>query len=92
MGAFGHFVGFRGHSTVLHIHPVSKPIESPAALAGPELDFYFRSEEPGLIRLFTQVKVGDRDLFPRFVINVVPRPDPLEGESEARASRTAPPL
>jgi hypothetical protein len=34
MGAFGHFVGFRGHSTVLHIHPVSKPIESPAALAG----------------------------------------------------------
>jgi hypothetical protein len=92
MGAFGHFVGFRGHSTVLHIHPVGRALEPPDALSGPDLDFYFRSDEPGLIRLFTQVKAGDRELFPRFVVKVAPRPSPFGEESEARATGTTPPL
>jgi len=74
MGAFGHFVGFRSYSTVLHMHPLGRALEDPAALGGPELEFYFRSPEPGLIRLFTQVRIGDRELFPRFVVRVAPRP------------------
>jgi hypothetical protein len=74
MGAFGHFVGFRNYSSVLHMHPLGAALEDPAALGGPNLDFYFRAQEPGLIRLFTQVRVGDRELFPRFVVRVEPRP------------------
>jgi hypothetical protein len=74
MGTFGHLVGFLDYSTVLHIHPVGRAIEPPDALGGPALDFYFRSASPGLIRLFTQVRIDDRQLFPRFVVRVEPRP------------------
>jgi hypothetical protein len=74
MGAFGHLVGFRQHSSVLHIHPLGRALEPPDALGGPDLSFYFRSNEPGLIRFFTQVKIGGRDLYPRFIVDVQPRP------------------
>jgi hypothetical protein len=74
MGAFGHLVGFRQHSSVLHIHPLGRALEPPDALGGPELRFYFRSDEPGLIRFFTQVKIAGRDLYPRFIVDVAPRP------------------
>jgi hypothetical protein len=73
MGAFGHFVGFRDDfSTVLHIHPVGPALIAPDALGGPDLPFYFRSNRPGLVRFFAQVKIAGKDLFPRFVINVEP--------------------
>jgi rubrerythrin len=73
MDAFGHFVGFcDDFSTVLHIHPVRPLIESPDATGGPELPFYFRSNRPGIVRFFAQVKIGGREMFPRFVIRVQP--------------------
>jgi hypothetical protein len=73
MGAFGHFVGFcDDFATVLHIHPVGALIESPDLRGGPELPFYFRSSKPGLVRFFAQVKVGGKEMFPRFVISVQP--------------------
>jgi hypothetical protein len=73
MGAFGHLVGFSDDfSTVLHMHPVGKLPEQATSLGGPDLPFYFRSNKPGLVRLFTQVKIQGKDFFPRFVIRVQP--------------------
>jgi len=73
MGAFGHFVGFcDDFATVLHIHPVGSLIESPDLRGGPDLPFYFRSSKPGLVRFFAQVKIGGKEMFPRFVISVQP--------------------
>ncbi len=73
MGAFGHFVGFcDDFSTVLHIHPVGSLIQPPDAKGGPELPFYFRSNKPGFVRFFAQVKIHDKEMFPRFVIRVEP--------------------
>jgi rubrerythrin len=73
MGAFGHFVGFGDDfGTVLHLHPVGPLITDTAARGGPELPFYFRSNKPGLFRLFAQVKIDGKDFFPRFVLQVQP--------------------
>jgi hypothetical protein len=73
MGAFGHLVGFSDDfSTVLHMHPVGQVPANVDSLGGPDLRFYFRSNKPGLVRLFAQVKIGGKDFFPRFVINVQP--------------------
>jgi Heavy metal binding domain len=73
MGAFGHFVGFSDDfSTVLHMHPVGKLPADATSRGGPDLPFYFRSNKPGLVRLFTQVRIGGKDLFPRFVVRVQP--------------------
>ncbi|MBV9010414.1 MAG: hypothetical protein JO354_14815 [Verrucomicrobia bacterium] len=73
MGSFGHFVGFGDDfSTVLHIHPLGAVPRDNQAHGGPELPFYFRSNSPGEVRLFTQVKIGGRDYFPRFVVKVQP--------------------
>ena len=73
MGAFAHFVGFGDDfATVLHLHPVGPLITDPEARGGPELRFYFRSDKTGLIRLFAQVKIEDKDFFPRFVLRVLP--------------------
>jgi hypothetical protein len=73
MGAFGHFVGFADDfGTVLHLHPVGPLITDTAARGGPELPFYFRSNKPGLFRLFAQVKIDGKDFFPRFVLQVQP--------------------
>jgi rubrerythrin len=73
MGAFGHFVGFGDDfATVLHLHPTGPLITDPEARSGPELPFYFRSNKTGLFRLFAQVKIEDKDFFPRFVLRVQP--------------------
>ena len=73
MGAFGHFVGFGDDfATVLHLHPVGPLTTDPEARGGPELPFYFRSNKPGLFRLFAQVKIDGKDFFPRFVLRVQP--------------------
>ncbi|HET9419318.1 MAG TPA: heavy metal-binding domain-containing protein [Chthoniobacterales bacterium] len=76
MGAFGHFVGFcEDFLTVLHVHPVQAATLTPESMGGPDLPFYFRSIEPGTVRLFTQVKIDGKDFFPRFVLKVQPLRD-----------------
>jgi Heavy metal binding domain len=76
MGAFGHFVGFcEDFLTVLHVHPVQAATITPDSMGGPDLPFYFRSVEPGTVRLFTQVKIGGKDFFPRFIVKVQPLRD-----------------
>jgi Heavy metal binding domain len=73
MGAFGHLVGFcDDFATVLHLHPVGALIDNPQALGGPELLFYFRSNKTGTVRLFSQVKINDKDFFPRFIVRLQP--------------------
>jgi len=77
MGAFGHFVGFReDFATVLHVHPVQAATPTQESMGGPDLPFYFRSVESGTVRLFTQVKIDGKDLFPRFIVKVQPLRDP----------------
>ncbi len=76
MGAFGHFVGFReDFSTVLHLHPVQPAPITEGSMGGADLPFYFRSSGAGTVRLFTQVKIEGKDLFPRFVIKIEPLRD-----------------
>ena len=73
MGAFGHFVGFsEDFATVLHLHPTGPLVNDPEAQGGPELPFYFRSNQAGLFRLFAQVRINGKDFFPRFVMRVQP--------------------
>ena len=73
IGAFGHFVAFsEDFSTILHLHPIGPAVQTATTLGGPDLPFYFRSNQPGLIRLFAQVRIADKDLFPRFVVRVQP--------------------
>ena len=74
MGAFGHFVGFGDDfATALHLHPTGPLVTDAEARSGPELPFYFRSNKAGRVRLFAQVRIGGKDFFPRFVLNVRPR-------------------
>jgi hypothetical protein len=73
MGAFAHFVGFADDfGTVLHLHPAGSLVTDTQSRGGPELPFYFRSNKPGLFRLFAQVKIDGKDFFPRFVLQVRP--------------------
>jgi len=81
MGAFGHFVAFcEDFSTVLHVHPVQPAVIAEGSMGGPDLPFYFRSIEPGTVRLFIQVKIKGEDLFPRFVVKVRPLRDVAESK------------
>jgi hypothetical protein len=92
MGAFGHFVGFGDDfATVLHLHPTGPPVSDPEARSGPELLFYFRSKQTGLVRLFGQVRIEGNDFFPRFVVHTGRRPSGDAGPSEKppRAGRGA---
>jgi hypothetical protein len=76
MGAFGHFVGFcEDFVTVLHVHPVQPITLTQDSIGGPDLPFYFRSIQPGTVRLFTQVKIAGKDFFPRFVVKIQPLRD-----------------
>jgi hypothetical protein len=90
MGAFGHFVAFGDDfAVVLHLHPTGPLVTDPEARSGPDLPFYFRSNQPGLFRLFAQVRIDGRDLFPRFVVRVRPRL-PEGGRSVDGAPRADP--
>lgn len=57
---------------VKHIHPIGPAPESPSSVGGPDLPFYIPSDTAGVVRLFTQVKIGGEDFSPRFVIKVQP--------------------
>lgn len=73
MGAFGHLVGFcDDFATVLHIHPLGEVIDDATRRGGPDLQFYFRSNRTGIVRLFAQVKIEGKDFFPRFIVKVQP--------------------
>lgn len=71
MGAFAHVVGFtEDYNSVLHVHPMGKEPTSDAERGGPKLEFHIESEKAGFVKLFAQVRIGGKDIFAPFGVNV----------------------
>jgi len=71
MGAFAHVVGFtEDYNSVLHVHPMGKEPTSDAERGGPKLEFHIEPEKAGFVKLFTQVRIGGKDIFVPFGITV----------------------
>jgi hypothetical protein len=76
MGAKGHMVGFDAAGKgFAHMHPLDSVVSARSGLgvdkiAGQELAFLFNVPNPGWYRLFAQVKVGGREVFGHFDLEV----------------------
>ncbi|NDC57199.1 MAG: hypothetical protein EBZ69_10435 [Alphaproteobacteria bacterium] len=71
MGAFAHVVGFtEDYNSVLHVHPMGKEPTNDAERGGPKLEFHIEPEKAGFVKLFTQVRIGGKDIFAPFGITV----------------------
>ena len=71
MGAFAHVVGFtEDYNSVLHVHPMGKEPSSDAERGGPKLEFHIEPEKAGFVKLFAQVRIGGKDIFAPFGVNV----------------------
>lgn len=71
MGAFAHVVGFtEDYNSVLHVHPMGKEPSSDAERGGPKLEFHIEPEKAGFVKLFVQVRIGGKDIFAPFGVNV----------------------
>lgn len=71
MGAFAHVVGFtEDYNSVLHVHPMGKEPTSDTERGGPKLEFHIEPEKAGFVKLFAQVRIGGKDIFAPFGINV----------------------
>lgn len=71
MGAFAHVVGFtEDYNSVLHVHPMGEEPTSDAERGGPKLEFHIEPEKAGFVKLFTQVRIGGKDIFVPFGITV----------------------
>ncbi len=67
MGAFAHLVGFSEdlHS-VIHVHPMGTEPTKMSDRGGPTLEFHVAPEKSGFIKLFAQIKVGNKEIFAPF--------------------------
>jgi hypothetical protein len=71
MGAFAHVVGFtEDYNSVLHIHPMGKEPTSDTERGGPKLEFHIEPKKVGFVKLFAQVRIGGKDVFAPFSIEV----------------------
>jgi hypothetical protein len=71
MGAFAHVVGFtEDYNSVLHIHPMGKEPTSEIERGGPKLEFHIEPKNAGFVKLFAQVRIGDKDIFAPFGVSV----------------------
>lgn len=71
MGAFAHIVGFyEDFNSVAHIHPMGEEPTKADQRGGPELKFHFEPERKGFVKLFAQVRRGDKDIFIPFGIEI----------------------
>lgn len=71
MGAFAHVVGFtEDYNSVMHIHPMGKEPTSDSERGGPKLEFHIEPEKAGFVKMFAQVKIGGKDVFVPFGIEV----------------------
>jgi len=74
MGTYAHLVGFYAdRKNVIHIHPGGKPPLQATDRGGPELQFQFGVNRPGLIRLFCQVQINGASVFAPFTVMVADR-------------------
>lgn len=73
MGAYAHLVGFYDdYKTVAHIHPMGEEPSKPTERGGPELEFHFMPEKPGLLKLFAQVQINGKSVFVPFALQISP--------------------
>ena len=73
MGAFAHMVGFaEDFKTIAHIHPMGEEPTKATDRGGPLLEFHMNPEQAGLLRLFVQVQIGERNLFAPITVKVAP--------------------
>lgn len=71
MGAFAHIVGlYEDFETIAHIHPMGQEPKSDAERGGPELSFHLEPEKAGFLKLYAQVRRGDKDIFIPFGVNI----------------------
>lgn len=71
MGAFAHVVGFtEDYNSVLHVHPMGKEPTSDTERGGPKLEFHIEPEKAGFVKLFAQVRIGGKDIFAPFGMDV----------------------
>ena len=71
MGAFAHIVAFpEDLESVLHVHPMGKEPKRESERGGPALQFHLETGKPGFVKLFAQVRIGDKDLFAPFGVRV----------------------
>lgn len=71
MAAYAHIVGFSEDlKSVIHIHPMGVEPTKDTDRGGPELDFHLETSSPGFVKLFAQVKLGGKELFVPFGLNI----------------------
>jgi len=71
MGAFAHVVGFtEDYNSVLHIHPMGKEPTSDTERGGPKLEFHIETGKAGFVKLFAQVRIGEKDIFAPFGMEI----------------------
>ena len=74
MGAFAHVVGFSEDlRTIAHIHPMGPEPKTPQERGGPTLSFHLEPKKAGFLKLFVQTRIGDKDFFAPFGVNVSPK-------------------
>lgn len=71
MGAFAHIVGFYTEKPgVVHLHPMGREPKNDEARGGPALMFHIAPDQPGIIKLFAQIKRGKKNIFIPFTLKV----------------------
>ena len=73
MGAYAHIVGFgEDLKTIAHIHPMGEEPTKPTDRGPGELEFHLLPAQPGLMRLYAQVRIGNEDKFAPFTLEIQP--------------------
>lgn len=73
MGTYAHLVGFgEDYKSIVHIHPMGEEPKSEAERGAGSLEFHIQPEQPGLMRLYAQVQIGQVSKFAKFTLNVLP--------------------
>lgn len=73
MGAYSHIVGFsEDFQTIAHIHPMGAEPTKPTDRGAGELEFHLMPAKPGLMRLYSQIRVNGEDKFAPFTLEIQP--------------------
>lgn len=72
MAAYAHLVAFDGaRSGFAHMHPVQEGTEVSLDEIEPALEFIFYADRPGRYSIWAQVKIGGREIFAPFTMEVL---------------------
>ncbi len=73
MGAYAHIVGFgEDLKSIAHVHPMGAEPTKPTDRGAGELAFHLLPAEPGLMRLYAQVRIDGQDRFAPFTLEIQP--------------------